>query len=100
MSSKESKKSKKSKSKKDSETEQSEEETEEGYKSIPSNFLSELMHANQEYQEVWKNRDESMNAAQLPYINMIESEKTKEIEHEVRVTVDQALRGKLFLEFE
>ncbi|XP_076172417.1 dynein regulatory complex protein 11 [Ptiloglossa arizonensis] len=92
VSSKESKKSKKSKSKKDSETEQSEEETEEGYKSIPSNFLSELMHANQEYQEVWKNRDESMNAAQLPYINMIESEKTKEIEHEVRVTVDQALR--------
>ncbi|XP_076288357.1 dynein regulatory complex protein 11 isoform X3 [Lasioglossum baleicum] len=93
MSSKESKKSKKSKAKKDSETEQSEEETEQGFKSIPSNFLSDLVHANQEYQEVWKDKDDSMNAAQLPYLNMIEKEKTQEVEHEVRVVVDQALRG-------
>ncbi|XP_015436348.1 PREDICTED: IQ and AAA domain-containing protein 1 [Dufourea novaeangliae] len=93
VSSKESKKSKKSKTKKDSETEQSEEETEQGFKSIPSNFLSELVHCNQEYQEIWKNKDESMNAAQLPYVNIIENDKTKEVEHEVRATVDQALRG-------
>nr|XP_034178795.1 dynein regulatory complex protein 11 [Osmia lignaria] len=92
-SSKESRKSKKSKSKKDSEGEQSEEETEQGFKSMPSNFLSELVHASQEYQEVWKNKDESMNAAQFPYLDMIESDKAKEVENEVRITVDQELRG-------
>ncbi|KAK9309172.1 hypothetical protein QLX08_001123 [Tetragonisca angustula] len=92
VSSKESKKSKRSKSKKDSDAEQSEEETEQGFKSVPSNFLSELVHGNQEYQEVWKNKDEAMNAAQLPYLDMIENEITKEVENEVRITVDQALR--------
>ncbi|XP_076620749.1 dynein regulatory complex protein 11 [Colletes latitarsis] len=93
VSSKESKKSKKSKSKKDSETEQSEEETEQGFKSIPSNFLTKLIYANQEYQEVWKNETELMNAMELPNLSMIESIKTKEVEHEVRVMVDQVLRG-------
>ncbi|XP_017764087.1 PREDICTED: IQ and AAA domain-containing protein 1 [Eufriesea mexicana] len=92
VSSKESKKSKRSKSKKDSEADQSEEETEQGFKPIPSNFLSKLVHANQEYQEIWKNKDETMNMAQLPYLDMIENETTKEVENEVRVTVDQALR--------
>lgn len=100
MSSKESKKSRKPKLKKDSETEQSEEETELGIKPISSNFISGLVHANQEYQQVWKNKDESMNMAQLPYIDMIESEKTKEVEHEVRVVVDQALRGKCLFRLE
>lgn len=35
-----------------------------------------------------------MNMAQLPYLDMIENETIKEIENEVRITVDQALRGK------
>lgn len=97
VSSKESKKSKRSKerSKKDSDTEQSEDETEDlGFKSIPSNFLSELTSANQEYQDVWKDKDESANPMQLPYRDMIEAEKTREVEDEVRVVVDQAMRGK------
>ncbi|XP_033194147.1 dynein regulatory complex protein 11 [Bombus vancouverensis nearcticus] len=92
VSSKESKKSKRSKSKKDSDVEQSEEETEQGFKSVPSNFLSELVHANQEYQETWKNKDEAVNMAQLPYLDMIENKTIKEVENEVRITVDQALR--------
>lgn len=96
VSSKESKKSKRSKerSKKDSDTEQSEDETDLGFKSIPSNFLSELTSANQEYQDVWKDKDESANPMQLPYRDMIEAEKRKEVEDEVRVVVDQAMRGK------
>ncbi|KYN15124.1 IQ and AAA domain-containing protein 1 [Trachymyrmex cornetzi] len=93
VSSKESKKSKRSKSKKDSETEQSEDETDLGFKSVPSNFLPELIHANQEYQDVWKDKDESANPMQLPYRNMIEAEKTREIEDEVRLVVDQTMRG-------
>ncbi|XP_061935622.1 dynein regulatory complex protein 11 isoform X1 [Apis cerana] len=93
VSSKESKKSKRLKSKKDNNVEQSEDETEQGFKSIPSNFLSELIYANQEYQEIWKNKDETMNAAQLPYLDIIENETINEVENEVRITVDQALRG-------
>ena len=94
VSSKESKKSKRSKSKKDSETEQSEDETDLGFKSIPSNFLPELIHVNQEYQDVWKGKDESANLMQLPYRNIIEAEKTREIEDEVRLVVDQTMRGR------
>jgi len=93
VSSKESKKSKHSKSKKDSETEQSEDETDLGFKTIPSNFLPDLIHATQEYQDVWKDKDESANPMQLPYHDMIEVEKTREIEDQIRVVVDQAMRG-------
>ncbi|XP_025270729.1 dynein regulatory complex protein 11 isoform X2 [Camponotus floridanus] len=93
VSSKESKKSKRSKSKKDSETEQSEDETDLGFKSVPSNFLPELIHANQEYQDVWRDKDESANPMQLPYNDMIEAEKTREVEDEVRIVVDQTMRG-------
>lgn len=93
VSSKDSKKSKRSKSKKDSETEQSEDETDVGFKSVPSNFLPELVHANQDYQEVWRDKDESGNRAQLPYRDMIEADKTREVENEIRVGVDQAMRG-------
>lgn len=94
VSSKDSKKSKRSKSKKDSETEQSEDETDLGFKSVPSNFLPELVHANQEYQEVWKDKDECGNREQLPYRDMIETDKTREVEDEVRVGVDQMMRGR------
>lgn len=94
VSSKESKKSKRSKSKKDSETEQSEDETDLGFKSVPSNFLSELIHANQEYQDIWRDKNESANPMQLPYNDMIEAEKTREVEDEVRIVVDQTMRGK------
>ncbi|XP_077281208.1 dynein regulatory complex protein 11 isoform X2 [Temnothorax americanus] len=93
VSSKESKKSKRSKSKKDSETEQSEDETDLGFKPVPSNFLPELIHATQEYQNVWKDKDESANPRHVPYRDMIEAEKTKEIENQIRVVVDQAMRG-------
>lgn len=94
VSSKESKKSKLSKSKKDSETEQSEDETDLGFKSVPSNFLPELIHTNQEYQDTWMNKDESANPMQLPYRDMIEEEKTREIENQIRAVVDQAMRGR------
>lgn len=94
VSSKESKKSKRSKSKKDSETEQSEDETDQGFKSVPSNFLPELVQVNQEYQDVWRDKDESANPMQLPDRDMIEAEKMREVEDEVRVIVDQAMRGK------
>ncbi|XP_034937437.1 dynein regulatory complex protein 11 [Chelonus insularis] len=91
-SSKESKRSKKSKSKKESDTEKSEDESDPGIKITPSNFLSELTQAHTQYQDVWRDKDESENPWQLPYKDMILAEKTKEIEDEIRISVDQTLR--------
>ncbi|XP_011499009.1 PREDICTED: IQ and AAA domain-containing protein 1 [Ceratosolen solmsi marchali] len=92
-SSKESKRSKKSsKTKKESETEQQSESDITGFKFMPSNFLNELIQANQEYQEIWKDKDESSNLDQRPYFDMVEAEKTQEVENEIRINVDQALR--------
>ncbi|KAJ8688227.1 hypothetical protein QAD02_024022 [Eretmocerus hayati] len=93
-SSKESKRSKKSsKTKKESEAEQqSEADLEMGFKLTPSNFLPEIIHANQEYRDIWRDKDESSNIDQGPYYDMIEAEKTREVEDEIRVGVDQALR--------
>lgn len=75
--------------------EQSEDESDLGFKPIPSNFLPEIVHADRDYLETWKNKDESMNPTQAPYFDMIEAEKTKEVEDEIRIVVDQALRGQL-----
>ena len=100
-SSRESKRSKKStKAKKESETEQpSEPESEFGFKPMSSNFLPELVQANQEYQEIWRDKDESKNLEQNPYYDMINAEKTKEVENEIRVGVDQALRGSMCTQY-
>lgn len=94
-SSKESKKSKKSKGKKESDTDKSEDdESDPGIKPAPSNFLPELIHANSEYQDVWRGKDESDNPWQLPYSGMVLAEKTRQVEEEIRVGVDNIIRGK------
>ncbi|XP_046609162.1 dynein regulatory complex protein 11 [Neodiprion virginianus] len=92
VSSKESKKSKKSKTKKEGDLEQSEDESDPGFKPMPSNFLPEIMQANADYQETWKNKDESDNPGQETYVDMIEAEKTREVEDEIRIGVDQMMR--------
>ena len=40
-----------------------------------------------------------MNQRQRPYVDMIEAEKTREVEDEVRVVVDHTLRGKLMFKY-
>lgn len=74
--------------------EQSEDETDLGFKSSASVFLPELIQTNQEYQDIWKDKDESANPMQLPYCDMIVAEKTTEVEEEVRIGVDQTMRGR------
>ncbi|KAK0090731.1 hypothetical protein PV325_006290 [Microctonus aethiopoides] len=91
-SSKESKRSKKSKSKKESDTEKSEDDSDPGIKIILSNALPELIQAHTEYQDIWRGKDESVNPWQLPYSDMILAQKTRELEDEVRLKVDQTLR--------
>ena len=98
-SSKESKRSKKlSKTKKENEPDRSEDESETELRHFPSNFLPQLIHANKVYLETWKDKDESMNPAQRPYLEMIQAEKTREVEDEIRMVVDHELRGKLIYE--
>lgn len=93
-SSKESKRSKKSKAKKDSEIDKSEDdESDPGIKPAPTNFLPEILNANLEYQDTWKNKDESNNPWQKPYEDMIYADKTRQVENEIRIIVDQEMRS-------
>ncbi|KAF7991336.1 hypothetical protein HCN44_002898 [Aphidius gifuensis] len=93
-SSKESKRSKKSKAKKDSEPDKSEDdESDPGIKPAPTNFLPEILNANLEYQDIWKNKDETNNPWQKPYEDMIYADKTRQVENEIRIIVDQEMRN-------
>lgn len=55
-----------------------------GFKMGPSNFLTDLMVANTEYDEEWKEKNESDNPSQKYYLDMIKTQKTAEIEAEIR----------------
>ncbi|XP_043288043.1 dynein regulatory complex protein 11 isoform X2 [Venturia canescens] len=99
-SSKESKKSKsRSKSKKKESPEsgggESQDESDPGMKIQASNFVGEIIRANEEYTDIWRDKDESVNPRQLPYEEIIENEKSREIEEELRVGIDDGIRGDL-----
>ncbi|XP_014228258.1 IQ and AAA domain-containing protein 1 [Trichogramma pretiosum] len=73
---------------------ESEAESEMGYfRPQPSNHLAELARASQEYREIWRGKDESANTAQSAYLDMIAAAAEREVEREVRLEVDQALRA-------
>lgn len=55
-----------------------------GFKLGTSNFLADLMVANMEYDEVWKDKDESNNPHQTYYADMIRAQNTAQVEAEVR----------------
>ncbi|XP_063234958.1 dynein regulatory complex protein 11 [Bacillus rossius redtenbacheri] len=90
-------KDKKDKGKKEKEDgkKKMDEEEDHGFKMTPSNFLAEVQTAITEYEEVWRDRDESGNPRQRADTEMIRAEKTLELEAELRKTVDQMLREEL-----
>nr|CAD7425193.1 unnamed protein product [Timema monikensis] len=90
-------KDKKDKGKKEKENgkKKSEEEEDPGFKMTPSNFLGDMLTANMEYEEVWRDREEESNPQQKADIEMIRAEKTAELETELRKVVDQMLRDEL-----
>ncbi|RZF48213.1 hypothetical protein LSTR_LSTR006180 [Laodelphax striatellus] len=94
---KEKKGKKGSKDKDDAKKKKSEEDEDPGFKMGPSNFLADLMVASSEYEEIWRFKDESNNPAQKHYVNMIQTQKTLEIEAELRKIVDDQLRVELEL---
>ncbi|XP_053899886.1 dynein regulatory complex protein 11 isoform X1 [Malaclemys terrapin pileata] len=70
-------------------------EEEEGWKMAPSNFLPIMEEGNNQYKDVWQNRDERWNFPQEYDPELIKEEKRKEVEEEIRVQVDELMRQEL-----
>ncbi|CAH0389071.1 unnamed protein product [Bemisia tabaci] len=85
------------KEKDDMKKKKQDDEEDPGFKMGPSNFLTDLMVANTEYDEEWKEKNESDNPSQKYYLDMIKTQKTAEIEAEIRKIVDEELRVELEL---
>lgn len=90
-----SKKGKKEKEKEGKKQKKDDDEEDPGFKMNPSNFISDIISGNDEFQEIWKYKDEDNNPRQRADIEMIRLEKTAEVESELRKIVDQMLRKEL-----
>ncbi|XP_036971789.1 dynein regulatory complex protein 11 isoform X2 [Acanthopagrus latus] len=88
------KEEKKEKGKKDK-GKDDEEEEEAGLKMLPSAFLSDLEVGNKTFADFWKTRNESRNYNQRHEVELIQEEKRKDIEAEIRLQVDEQMRQKL-----
>lgn len=102
LSSKDSKKDKNAKGKDAKQMQKSgdinlEESIESKFKPSQSLFLPEVKLGIDEYNEVWKNKDEVENFKQTHYEDMVFSDKYSEIEDELRKIVDDIMRNELDL---
>lgn len=95
VSSKESKTKKSAKSK-DSKSEESEDELL-ASKAMTSLFVPELNAKREEFEEIWRNKDETCNPYQYHYNEIIEHEQMIEMEDELRKIVDEMMRSELQL---
>lgn len=95
-SSKESK-SKKVKTTKKDEKGGGDEDDEMSSKATVSTFLPELTLRKEEYDEMWRNKDETVNPHQYHYVDIIENEQMAEMENELRKVVDDMMRTELQL---
>ena len=92
---KEKKEDKKGKGKKGKGKKGAEEDDTPGWKPKPSNFLNELDGGIQEYEQEWRARDESNNFQQTHDDTIIRAQKTRDVEFEIRVQVDEIMREEL-----
>ncbi|XP_008200287.2 dynein regulatory complex protein 11 [Tribolium castaneum] len=91
-------KTKKDKAPKQKEAKQEGEEGEEvSTKAMVSVFVPELNARKEEYDEIWKNKDESGNPKQFHYMDIIEHEQMTSMENELRKVVDEMMKGELLL---
>ncbi|KAG7297756.1 hypothetical protein JYU34_018480, partial [Plutella xylostella] len=101
VSSKDSKKSKECKDKKSSKNEDNKgkDETEDlqAYKCNSSAFLQDVINANEEFEDIWKHKEDCENHNERYYKYMIEREKMVKLETEVRNIVDELMRSELEL---
>jgi SpoVK/Ycf46/Vps4 family AAA+-type ATPase len=68
-----------------------------GFTAEESSFLPEIKTGIEEFNDVWKIKDESQNLKQLPYGDMIQDEKFAEVEQKLRKIVDDMMRSELNL---
>lgn len=98
MSSKDSKTKKdKTTKQKESKSSEGEEEEEVSTKAMVSCFVPELNARKEEYDEMWKNKDEKDNPRQFHYMDIVEHEQMTEMENELRKVVDEMMKGELLL---
>ncbi|XP_013416976.1 IQ and AAA domain-containing protein 1 isoform X1 [Lingula anatina] len=70
-------------------------EEEEGWKMAPSNFVPAVHEGQETYKGVWQTRDEADNFSQKHDAELIKEDKRKEVEAEIRVSVDELMRQEL-----
>lgn len=92
-----SKDSKSKKGKAKTKTEIQEDEADLETKAIVSSFVPELTVRKEEYDENWRNKDESNNPYQYHYQDIIENEQMTSMENELRKVVDEMMRAELQL---
>ncbi|XP_069360695.1 IQ and AAA domain-containing protein 1-like [Maniola hyperantus] len=101
VSSKDSKKSKESKDKKNNKVEDNKNKDEaedlKSFKCSTSAFLKDFVSANEEYEDIWKYRDDEVKHDEKCDKDMIEREKMIKIEQEIRNIVDDMMRSELEL---
>lgn len=66
-------------------------------RAIQSVFLPVLTAKKEEYDEIWKDKDETNNPYQYPYEDIIENEQMLRLENELRKIVDDMMRNELQL---
>ncbi|CAG9789481.1 unnamed protein product [Diatraea saccharalis] len=102
VSSKDSKRSKESKDKKSSKNGDNNKPKEEPedlniYQCTSSVYLQDIVNANEEFEDIWKFKDDIDNPHERYYKDMIEREKIVKIEQEIRNIVDEMMRNELEL---
>ncbi|XP_063931355.1 dynein regulatory complex protein 11 [Zophobas morio] len=91
-------KTKKDKAVKQKEAKNEREENEEvTTKAMISSFLPELNARKEEYDEIWKNKNEADNTRQFHYMDIIEHEQMTDMENGLRKIVDEMMKGELLL---
>ncbi|KAI5642820.1 ATPase family associated with various cellular activities (AAA) domain-containing protein [Phthorimaea operculella] len=60
-------------------------------------FLQDITNANEEFEDIWKYKDDSDNTDERYHKDMIEREKMVKIEQEIRNIVDEIMRSELEL---
>nr|XP_026494217.1 IQ and AAA domain-containing protein 1-like isoform X1 [Vanessa tameamea] len=101
VSSKDSKKSKESKDKKNNKAEENKNKDEaddlKNFKCTSSAFLQDMVNANEEYEDIWKYRDDEVIQHEEYDKDMIERDKMLKIEQEIRNILDEMMRNELEL---
>lgn len=62
-----------------------------------SSFVPEMNAKREEFEEIWRHKDESINPCQYHYNDIIEHEQMTDLEDELRKIVDEMMRSELQL---